>query len=315
MTGSKKSFRSIKINMFFFFLLLAIIFWALTKFSRENSAKIEAVVVYANMPENYLLGEENASSVTFDITANGFDFLVYKMKQPTVTLDVSKYFNDATKKALVPNIMLKEEIAEQINYSGSVRNLSKTDLTIALQSIASKKVPVLVNAVITYKEGFKKVDTLVAFPDFITVAGPKKLLDSLLSITTKELVLQNVDENISSKIALEDLPFAELNSKTTNVLVTQTIKEFSQKKLVLPIKLINVPQNITLKIIPERVAITFIVPIEKFGSITAQDFEIVCDYAKRNAEENFLTPTLINSPKEARNIEMLTKKIDFLIFK
>jgi hypothetical protein len=315
MAGSKKSFRSIKINMFFFFLLLAIIFWALTKFSKENSAKIEAVVGYANMPENYLLGDENATSVTFDITANGFDFLVYKMKQPTVTIDVSKYFNDATKKALVPNIMLKEEIAEQINYSGSVRNLSKTELIIALQGIESKKIQVVVNAIITYKEGFKKVDTLVSFPDSITVAGPKKLLDSLSSITTKELVLQNVDDNISSKIALEDLPFKELNSKITSVIVKQTIKEFSQKKLVLPIKVVHVPENITLKIIPERIEITFIVPIEKFGSITAQDFEIVCDYAQRNIEENFLTPTLINSPKEAKNIEMRTKKIDFLIFK
>lgn len=315
MAVSKKSFKSIKVNMFFFFLLLAIIFWALTKFSKENSAKIEANVIYTNLPENYLLGDDNISSITFDITSNGFDFLVYKMKQPSVTVDVSKYFNDTNKKAIIPGDNLKEEIAEQINYSGMVRNLSKTELIIDLQGVQSKKVPVLVNAVITYKHGFKKTDTLLASPDSINVAGPKRLLDSITSITTKELVLQNVDKNISNRIALQDLPYAELNSKTKNVIVKQTVKEFAQKKLVLPIKLMNVPANITLKIIPERVEITFIVPIEKFAAITAQDFEIVCDYKQRNSEENFLTPTLVSAPKEAKNIEMLTKKIDFLIFK
>lgn len=315
MAVSKKSFRSIKINMFFFFLLLAIIFWALTKFSKENSAKIEANLVYTNLPENYLLGDENINTLTFDITSNGFDFLIYKMKQPTVTVDVSKYFNDTNKNAILPNENLKEEIAEQINYSGAIRNLSKTELNIDLQGVQSKKIPVIVNAVITYKQGFKKVDSLVAIPDSISVAGPKKLLDSLTGIATKELVLQNVGKDISSKISLEGLPYTELFSKTKQVTVKQTVKEFSQKKLVLPIKLINVPTESTLKIIPERLEITFIVPIEKFSAISAQDFEIVCDYKERNSEENFLTPTLTKAPKEAKNIEMLTKKIDFLIFK
>ncbi|WP_432411448.1 hypothetical protein [Rasiella sp. SM2506] len=315
MAVPKKSFRSIKINMFFFFLLLAIIFWALTKFSKENSAKIEASLVYTNLPENYLLGDENENSITFDITSNGFNFLVYKMKQPTVSIDVSKYFDDTNKKALLSTENLKEEIAAQISYSGEIRNLSKSGMTLDLEGVQSKKIPVIVNALITYKKGFKKVDTLTPSPDSISVAGPKKLLDSIVSITTNELVLQNVDKNISNKITLEKLPFAELYSKTKDVVVKQTVKEFAQKKLVLPIKLINVPKQTTLKIIPERIEITFIVPIEKFASIIAQDFEIVCDYKQRNTEENFLTPTLVSAPKEAKNIEMLTKKIDFLIFK
>ncbi len=315
MAVSKKSFKSIKINMFFFFLLLAIIFWALTKFSKENSAKIEAKLVYTNLPENYLLGDDNINSITFDITSNGFDFLVYKMKQPTVTLDVSKYFDDTTKKAIVQGDNFKEEIANQINYSGAIRNLSKNELSIDLQGVESKKIPVIIHAVIAYKEGFKKVDTLIASPDSINVAGPQRLLDSIASVATKQLVLQNVDKNISNKIALEDFPFSGLYSKTKNVIVKQTVKEFAQKKIVLPINLINVPKEITLKIIPEKIEITFIVPIEKFASITAQDFEIVCDYKQRNNEENFLTPTIVNAPKEAKNIEMLTKKIDFLIFK
>jgi len=315
MAEQKKSFRSIKINMFFFFLLLAIIFWALTKFSKENAAKIEANLEYTNLPENYLLDEKNAASITFDITTSGFDFLVYKIKQPTVIIDVSKYFNNTNKQAVLPGDNLKEEIGEQINYSGTIRNLSKNELSIVLQGVQSKKIPVKVHAVITYKQGFKKVDSLMAFPDSIRIAGPKKLLDSVESIVTKELVLQNVDESISSKVALEELPFAELNSKTKDVVVKQTVKEFAQKKLMLSIKLINIPTETTLKIIPEKVEITFIVPIEKFAAINAQDFEVVCDYKQRNTEENFLTPTLVSAPKEAKNIEILTKKIDFLIFK
>ena len=75
MRNTKKTFKSIKLNMFFFFLLLAVIFWALTKFSKENTAKITANLAYNNVPNNYLLAEENISEIRVEITSNGGDFV------------------------------------------------------------------------------------------------------------------------------------------------------------------------------------------------------------------------------------------------
>jgi hypothetical protein len=315
MTNSKKTFKSIKLNMFFFFLLLAIIFWALTKFSKENTAKITANVYYNNVPENYLLGDDNSSEISFDITSNGFDFLIYKIKKPTVTLDVSKYFSEETKQAIVGKDALKEEIGLQINYKDEIRNINKSSIQIQLQGIQSKKVPVLIQFEGSYGEGFRPTDSIHAEPDSVLVLGPNRFLDSITGVPTTEVIINNIQKNISKEVNLLPLGYSQLTTKTKKVVLRQEVKEFAQKKISLPVTVKNVPNGIALKLIPTTVTITCVVPIEHFAMVTKKDFKVVCDYAERNSEENFLTPILEESPIHAKNVEILPKKIDFLIFK
>ena len=315
MATSNKSFKSIKVNMFFFFLLLAIIFWALTKFSKQNTASISTSIEYQNLPENYLLADNNPDKIDFYITTNGIGFLVYKMKEPTVTIDVSKYFDNETKKARVTDQELKDELAKQIGYTGSVRNLSEKTIDIKLQGVQSKKIPVVVKARVNYKEGFRALDSIRAKPDSILVSGPSRLLDSITAIATKEVTFENVGGAVSKKVELVTLPYGGLVSKVKQVTLIQEVAEFAQKKMSIPVTVINVPENTIIKLIPERITVTCVMPIEKFSTISEKDFEVVCNYAERNTEENFLSPNLEKFPIYAKNIELLPKKIDFLIFK
>lgn len=315
MTNSKKTFKSIKLNMFFFFLLLAIIFWSLTKFSKENTAKITANVNYTNVPDTYLLSEDNISEISFDITSNGFNFLVYKMKQPTVTIDVSKYFSDETTLAILDREALEEEIANQISYKDEIRNLKNDGLKIHLEGIASKKVPVIVQFKGSYKEGYRPTDSIRSKPDSILVVGPRQFLDSISGVATSEIVLNNIQKNVRKEARLLSLGYPQLSTKTESVELQQQVLEFAQKKLSLSITVTNVPKGVTLKLIPATITITCVVPIEHFATVTEKDFEVVCNFSERNTEENFLTPTLVKSPEYAKNVEFLPKKVDFLIFK
>ncbi|RDK86869.1 YbbR-like domain-containing protein [Marinirhabdus gelatinilytica] len=316
MAASIKTFKSIKINTFFVFLLLAIVFWGLTKFSKDNTAKIKATFTYQNIPVNYLLEEGNPQEITFDITSNGFDILLYKLKSPSVEIDVAKYFDDTTGSAQINSEDLKDEITKQLNYKGaSIRNLSNNSIAIKLEGIQTKKIPVRPQARILYKNGFNAVDSLRTRPDSVIVSGPSILLDSINGIATKEIILENVDKPIKNSVALVSLPNSSLTLHTETVTLHQDVQEFAQKKVSLPITLKNLPASATIKLIPERIQVTFVVPIENFGLVTESDFEVLCDFEERNSEENFLTPVLSKKPPYARNIQLSPQKIDFLIFK
>ena len=91
--GFFKKHKNLKVKRFLFFLLLAAIFWVLTKFSREFTATMVAKIQYENVPENAALSEGNLKSITFDLTANGFEILFYKFKRPTIDLQINKYYN------------------------------------------------------------------------------------------------------------------------------------------------------------------------------------------------------------------------------
>ena len=93
------------------------------------------------------------------------------------------------------------------------------------------------------------------------------------------------------------------------------VKEFTQKELTLPIEIINLPEGVTIKLIPEISTIRFDVSVDDFRNTVENEFRLVCDYSERNEQENFIIPRLLNQPEDVLNIEILDKKIDFLIFK
>ena len=93
------------------------------------------------------------------------------------------------------------------------------------------------------------------------------------------------------------------------------VKEFTQKTMSIPILVNNLPEDISIKLIPKNATITFDVSMEEFNKILASDFEIVCDFDKKNDQENYMIPHLFNQPESIMHIEFQENKINYLIFK
>ena len=60
-----------KIKSFLFFLLLATLFWFLTKFSRDSEATLTTTLDYINIPDSVIVTNDNVKEITFDVSGNG----------------------------------------------------------------------------------------------------------------------------------------------------------------------------------------------------------------------------------------------------
>jgi hypothetical protein len=301
--------------MFFFFLILSTLFWVLAKFSKETSATITASLNYIDLPEGTALSANNPEEVAFDISANGFEFLNYKFKTPTITVPVNRFAGDDASEAIIEELQLAKLINDQLKQDLSVQNLSMRGITVNLDAIISKQIPVSLTSEITYKEGFKSVGGLVITPDSVVISGPENLLLDFSSIATVNFSASELDSDFSEKIDLQ-LPTDELlQVEPQEVKVAIKVLEFTQKELTLPINIINLPAGVNIKLVPQTINISMDVAIDDFNSISAEDFHLVCDYAQRNMTENFLIPRILRKPASVQHIELTPKKIEFLIFK
>ncbi|MDX1784020.1 MAG: hypothetical protein R3361_07665, partial [Aequorivita vladivostokensis] len=91
--------------------------------------------------------------------------------------------------------------------------------------------------------------------------------------------------------------------------------EFSQGKFTLPVQVINLPPDMDIKLVSPNVTVSFDVSVNDFADISKENFRVICDYSKRNKEENFMLPTLEKKPSNIQNVVFEPKKIDFLVFK
>ena len=104
----KNPFFNAKLRAFLFFLVLATIFWVLTRFSKQDSGAVTANIVYTNVPKGKLLLDSNPENAKFILTANKFEILYHRIKKPTVVIDIKKYYSKKTGVAKVTEETLKE---------------------------------------------------------------------------------------------------------------------------------------------------------------------------------------------------------------
>lgn len=307
--------KNLKVKRFLFFLLVAAIFWVLTKFSREFTATMHAKINYKNIPETAALSEGNIQNITFDLTANGFEILFYKFKKPTIDIQVGTYYDKEKNYFTIPKNELNRMVSSNFNRSLAVKNLSVEALKVFLDPIVLKKVRVEPNYNFTFKDGFKPVDSIKVTPDSVLISGPSGTLRSIHALKTETISIKNIEKDISKTVKIKSNNNEIVSINPSEVTVSQRVAEFSQGKFTLPVDVINVPPDLDIKLISPNVTVTFDVSVANFSGVSKEKFRVICDYAKRNTQENFMIPILEKMPSSIQNVVFEPKKIDFLIFK
>lgn len=313
--GFFKNNKNSKVKRFLFFLLVATIFWVLTKFSREFTATMQAKINYENIPETAALAEKNIHNITFDLTANGFEILFYKFKNLTIDVPVATYYTKENESFTISKNELLRMVASNFNRNLVVKNLSVEQLNVSLDPIILKKVRVFVKTDISFKNGFKAVDSITTFPDSVTISGPSGSLKKINTITTDLISLKDVEKDISEMVKIPRPSNEVISVKPNKVEVKLAVAEFSQGEFSLPIDVINLPPDVEIKLVPQTITIMFDVSVADFAKISKENFRVVCDYSKRNVDENFMLPFLEKKPQNIINVMFEPKKIDFFIFK
>ncbi len=313
MTGRKKKYKTSKIRSFLFFFLLALVFWVLTKFSEESDGIVYGNLSYINVPGSVSVSTSNVDNISFEVNGNGFQFLSYNVKPPEVAIDLSIYYQEGDSSVTISGAEVSKIISSQVD--AKVNSTSVKDLNVALDLIVSKRVPVTLVQEISFAEGFKIVGTPVITPDSVSVSGPSADLETISEVFTEKLVKDNVSELIETKISISSLNNTNVSISEETVQLKIEVEEFTQKQLTIPVELINAPSDVTLKLVPENVVLSFDVSVSRFNSISANDFRIVCDFEGNSTEENILVPKLDMVPDGLYHIEWNTKRIEYLIFK
>jgi len=297
------------------FLILASIFWVLTKFSREFTSAMTAKVDYKYLPNTATLAKGNTDEINFDLTANGFEILFYKFKKPSLEIRVDDYYTEKKDSFSISKSELLRKLSGSFNKYMEVKNLSPDHLNVKLDPIVLKKVLVKAKTDISFKDGFKPIDDYIVKPDSITISGPKGKLENIDTVYTEVVSLKNIEKNISESVKIKSPSEDIVAIDPISVKFQWPVAEFSQGQFTLPVEIVNLPPGMELKLVPERITVSFDVAIDDFGTLSADSFRVICDYSKRNKEENFMLPELSKKPEGTVNIMFQPKKVDFFIFK
>lgn len=316
MTFKKKlasNIKSKKVNVFILFLILALLFSVLTKLSKDYTQTITFNVKALNVPEGKVIIKDSLHVIDITLTTYGFALIKYYFSKPFIEVN----FNNLDKNELhyfwIKNKELPR-IVSQFDDNIKIESVNPDTLFFRYDVNEIKKIPIVLNSEIKFSPGYDRIDNYNFNPDSIKVIGPKVLTDSIKSITTEKLKLDDVNSNILKTIQLvlpKDLKGVQFSQ--SQVIVSVGVEKFTEGSMDVPVSIINIPEDIKINYYPKTVSVQYYTSLSSFKTITSGSFIVECDYNELDIEGTYLIPKIVQQPKEVKNLKLIEKRIEFII--
>ena len=300
---------------FISFLVASFLIWLLITFSKEYTTVITYAVSYKNIPQNKLLQEAPINKIDITVKASGFKILRSNFRNKKIQLEASKLQRKEHFKFyfLTKNQVMK--IQKQLLFGVELKEIAQDTIYLNLGLLTSKKVALKPNLDINYHVGYDLLNKIKISPDSIVISGPKAQVEKTNYLGLSKLKLEDVKSDFSEEVTIlkSNNNFKISDLKTT---ISGSVDKFTEGKLQVPFTTKNLPKDINLTTLSEKVEIVFVVALSNFSKISEASFKVECDYL--TSEKNnlgYLIPKVILAPDFIKSIKIIPKKIDFLIQK
>jgi YbbR domain-containing protein len=307
--------------VFAFFLLLSFIFWYLNSLGKNIESDLKYPVRYINLPKERILSEDLPSRLNLYLKGPGYSILKLKLSgsRAPLILDIStvNYRRVPGSKTLSYYILtsgLIPKLKNQLRTECEIASIKPDTLFFTFDRIIAKAVPVIPDVEVLTEKQYSVKGNIQINPDSVILTGPKHIIDTVTSIRTKFKRLTGVDETITRSIMLRTSK--EYSSSVKKVILTIPVEQFTEAEIRVPVKIINSPDSIDVKIFPDEVTIRCQVAVSDYNQFKERPFEVVLDLNKANLNSADKIPVEIpNVPPFVNSLRVTPSKVDFLIEK
>jgi YbbR domain-containing protein len=264
-----------RLSVFFTCLVLAFAAWVVTILSDEYNYNVKMVVGFTNRPVKRSFRALQSDTVDARVEGSGWDMLFAKMNMDDNHL-VINVKNLENHNFVLLSSQLKT-INEKRKANQQIAAFEPDTLYFDFSSLAVRRVPILVQYKVETKRQFTISGDLLMRPDYVTVTGPAEEINKIKYWKTDSLKVEDVEDPVDQVVHLQPVPESNMTIFPKNVRVHIPVSEFTEKTVEVPVKLINNKNYYSVKMVPQKVKITFTVALDKYATTDERAFEAVAD--------------------------------------
>ncbi len=279
---------------------IALCFWVLnrlsTKFRKTTPIHLEYFTptgkALRTLPPQY-------ANVSWQGT--GWDLLTGSAPRVALTVESNS----------VQTFYLRTIVAQQLG--NEVFSVSPEQITVEIEDITSKIVPVEAVAQLSFWKGFDLADDIELTPSVITVEGAKSVLDNLNALKTDTLRFQKLKDTVEITVKLAANPI--LKFSRTDVVARLAVEQFTEKSIFVPLTVRNAPQR--LQIFPNKIKLDCTVALSRYAALNGDNFIAVVDLKNVDAKSknNTVPIVLSGQPSFVRNVKFSPQSVEFFFEK
>lgn len=290
-------------------LLLAFIFWSFVKLSKEYRTSADFAVEW-QLPDTLAWTSTPPTRMRVNYDGNGWALMGRFSRQ---NLNFQPNYLQVGETTM-DHRQLMALLERQVPNSVHVIDFSPDNIKLNFDYRVRKRIPVQALVEPKIQPGFTTKGNIVVRPDSVFVSGPKQVIEKITFAKTTTWEPQDIKRTTTQSLSIQDETHV-LFYQPSQVAVTLDIEQYTEKSFFVPIELQNVLDSI--RIFPNKVKITFAVPLSQFDSVQPSDFILATDFSqiKLGSTDNTLPIQVVQQPNFIENLRFRSKAIEFFITK
>lgn len=297
---------------------ISTIFWFLNALNKEYSVELYFPVKYTNLPKNKLLSNTPPDRFSLKVNSYGFTILRHKLSlafSPLV-FDVNEFTGQRMETSdhaeyAIPSKQFINRISEQVSNELQITEIHPDTLYFRFDRIVAKKIAIQPNLSYELKKQHLLSSIITTQPDSVMVWGPETVLDTLRFIQTKHQHFKSLDHTIQQQVALT--PYKNMVYEPNRVALNIPVEEYTEKQLVVPVSVRNLPDSVQVNLFPDKVKVNFLISLNRFSEIKPTDFLISVSFQDILNKAELLDLKLESQPPYSFSVSFSPEKVEYLI--
>ena len=296
---------------FLVFLVISTAAWFLVKLSEnyvtQTTFRLQMEEVQA---DKWISSDEQ--SVKMSLNIDGFHTLRYKMirdRVVTIPLNEVSYRLENGNTYSFSSQYVAEKVAEKLNINASDITINDAKIYFTLDALKSKVVPVVLQSNVTTARQYDIYGIPTLDPSSVTVYGPQEVIDTIKTVRTEPLVMNNVSQNFNATLPL-DLLGGRIHSNVKEVKAEVQVEKFTEMDVEVPIKMTD---SLKMRFFPETMTVKCLVAMRDYASITPENFAVAVDKQQLKAMQPLLDVRLASWPPTVQILSTRPDKVEYLI--
>jgi len=308
-----------RVVVFLVCLVISASLWFLNALSKEYETTLTYPVHYTNVPERRFLANNPSEKIDLKVRAHGFVLLrnTLNLSFAPIILDITTLINNAEVTGpmsyTIRTSYLLNRISSPISNEITILEAHPGSIVLVLDSLETRQVKVKADINLEFEGQYHISSPVQIIPEYVLATGPGTLLDSLESVHTVHKTFREIKKTVEVILELVAPETVTLTPRKAKVIIP--VEEFTEKKMKVPVRIIDKPDETDIKLFPSEVQVSFLVALSRYTEINTTDFLFAIPFSGIHSGNSYVQVRLEKQPAFIRDLKYSPQTIEFLIEK
>lgn len=298
--------------MFLVFVAVAAIFWFIIALNDNITETFSVRLNIQNVPDSVTFITDPPADIHVTLRDKGTNIMRSGViKNPELNINFRDYARDGIFR--LSSSDLNAELKSDLGGVAQITSCSIDSLRLSYSTEPGKKVPIIVRAEVSPASGYVISGNPVSIQKFVRIYSYGDEVDTIHTVTTQRFVRKNLAQTTVCQIRLVPIKNVKIVPDVVDVRIN--VEPLVHKEAYVSLDVLNVPSGESLLLFPNRVPVSFYVPMSRFNDDKVP-VSVYVDYNDINRSGSSRIPVKLGKyPPILVNVTVKTDSVEYTLVK